>query len=573
MQKLKYGINEIEKILQDITTSTLEKKTKDGKIYSSLAEEFLDWINEYTKYCIPEQVDNWKKIIRETIYSHYVSRQKNDACTRLINDSEDHIIYILYSFMYAGEIMRIYNETKSWDEVKKITDQITYEYEKTSDIIIQFFPYGAEYIDRFDWHRYNRNNELKQKYMEAKQAQEQRQNLNQRLVNTLSKRLTESSNIEEQIQTKEESVIKYYVLCNKLKNIIRTGWKNWKVKRERLESVAEHIYGVQMLAIAMKSEYKYDVDIQKVIMMLAVHELEEILIGDLTQFEITKEEKQKLGHEAIFKVLNGLLDKNEIISLILEFDERKTKEAIFAYQCDKLECDIQSKLYDEENCVDLNNQEGNKIYENPKVQELLKQEKSWSGMWIAFGQETYNYDENFTSVSNFAKNNNISKYLEQVKMVKTFDIEEWLTRIRLAKYKSLCTTKANEVDTTLIHEIEELLLESGYTKIQLQEEVKNYACNELQKINEVIQVKADEIMHDLLVALDNQEDNKTLNTNQYPEYYYRIQEIVAMDETIGSEILDQAIEKANIEYNVFHNIDQNGNDLGGYTYYFSKKEN
>ena len=45
-----------------------------------------------------------------------------------------------------------------------------------------------------------------------------------------------------------------------------------------------------------------------------------------------------------------------------------------------------------------------------------------------------------------------------------------------------------------------------------------------------------------------------------------------MNETIGSEILDQAIEKANIEYNVFHNIDQNGNDLGGYTYYFSKKK-
>ena len=87
--------------------------------------------------------------------------------------------------------------------------------------------------------------------------------------------------------TREENVLKYYVLCNKLKDVIRTGWKDWHVERTRVESVAEHIYGVQMLALAMHSEYKYDIDISKVIFMLAVHELEEIIIGDLTLFQIS----------------------------------------------------------------------------------------------------------------------------------------------------------------------------------------------------------------------------------------------------------------------------------------------
>ena len=211
---------------------------------------------------------------------------------------------------------------------------------------------------------------------------------------------------------KAESVVKYYALCNKLKDVVRTGWKDWKVERERIESVAEHIFGVQMLAIAMKSQYQYDVDISKVIMMLAVHELEEIYIGDLTQFQISKEEKEKIGHEAIEKVLSSLLDKEEIEGLILEFDERKTKEATFAYHCDKLECDLQSKLYDEENCVNLNSQDGNTTYDNPTVQKLLEKEKSFSGMWLAFGQSKYNYDENFTSVSNYAKNNNIKQLIK-----------------------------------------------------------------------------------------------------------------------------------------------------------------
>ena len=211
--------------------------------------------------------------------------------------------------------------------------------------------------------------------------------------------------------TKEENVIKYYVLCNRLKDVIRTGWQDWNVKRERIESVAEHIFGVQMLAIAMKSEYKYDIDLMKVIYMLAIHELEEIYIGDLTQFQISKEEKEKLGHEAVENVLAKLLDKEQIANLIFEFDERKTKEADFAYHCDKLECDLQCKLYDEEGCVDLEKQDGNKTFKDAKVQELLRQEKNWSGMWLAFGQDKYHYDENFTAVSQYAKNNNIKKLL------------------------------------------------------------------------------------------------------------------------------------------------------------------
>lgn len=208
--------------------------------------------------------------------------------------------------------------------------------------------------------------------------------------------------------SKEQNVITYYVICNRLKNVIRTGWKNWNVQRERIESVAEHIFGVQMLAIAMKSEYQYDVDIKKVIFMLAVHELGETVIGDLTQFQISKDEKEKLEHEAVNKILSGLLDGNQIEQLFLEFDAHNTKESIFAYQCDKLECDLQSKLYDEDGCVDLNKQDGNDTLKNSRVQELLKNGASWSTMWLRFGQQVYPYDDNFRAVSDYVINNDIS---------------------------------------------------------------------------------------------------------------------------------------------------------------------
>ena len=177
------------------------------------------------------------------------------------------------------------------------------------------------------------------------------------------------------------------------------------MKRDRVESVAEHIYGVQMLALAMKSEYEYDIDIMKVIYMLAIHELGETIIGDLTHFQISKEEKEKIEHKAVHDISSKLIDGEKIERLFLEFDEHKTKESIFAYQCDKLECDLQCKLYDEEHCVDLNNQENNNTYKVDEVQELL--DDSWSNMWIKYGQKKYKYDNNFLSVSNYALNNSI----------------------------------------------------------------------------------------------------------------------------------------------------------------------
>lgn len=206
---------------------------------------------------------------------------------------------------------------------------------------------------------------------------------------------------------REEKVINYYYLCNKLKNTIRTGWKKWNVQRDRIESVAEHIFGTQMLAIAMKSEYQYDVDIMKVIYMLAIHELGEIIINDLTPFDISIEKKEEIEHKAVHDILKELIDGEEIEKLFLEFDAHQTKESLFAFQCDKLECDLQCKLYDQENCVDLKKQDNNEIMDDELVKEMVSKGDSWSTMWLEYGQIKYPYDKNFKAVSNYAKNNKI----------------------------------------------------------------------------------------------------------------------------------------------------------------------
>ena len=205
-----------------------------------------------------------------------------------------------------------------------------------------------------------------------------------------------------------ENVLKFYVLCNKLKDVVRTGWKVWEVEKERVESGAEHIYGVQMLAIAMYKEFNYDLDLEKVLYMLAVHELEEIVIGDLTRFDISSSEKRKRGKKAVSEILSNLVNSSDIENLIEEFECRETKEALFAYHCDKMECDIQAKLYDEKNCVDYEKQLNNPILGDERLLKIFTLEKSWSGAWLESDRSLYK-DNNFIELLEYLKENSILK--------------------------------------------------------------------------------------------------------------------------------------------------------------------
>jgi len=96
------------------------------------------------------------------------------------------------------------------------------------------------------------------------------------------------------------------MLTNNLKEEIRQGWVYWNIDKHRLESIAEHAYGVSMLAIAIDSEYDFDINIERVIKMLVLHELEEIIIGDMTPIDdVCDQEKLEKGRLAVSKILGG----------------------------------------------------------------------------------------------------------------------------------------------------------------------------------------------------------------------------------------------------------------------------
>ena len=210
------------------------------------------------------------------------------------------------------------------------------------------------------------------------------------------------------MEEKLRNSMRFYLLATQLKYKIRSGWDktHWNVSKERIESIAEHVYGTCILALSIDSEFKTNLDINKVIKMLVLHELGEVIIGDITPFDnITPEEKMKKEHETMREVIGDLVNQEEFLSLLFEFDEKKTKEAIFAHHCDKLEADIQAKVYQDMGCQhSLDEQEDNVVFKSNKVQQMVKDGAQTAfDIWYEWDKSLYYDDEDFARLLDYVK--------------------------------------------------------------------------------------------------------------------------------------------------------------------------
>lgn len=148
---------------------------------------------------------------------------------------------------------------------------------------------------------------------------------------------------------------KFYYKAIKLKEVLRSGPLMWKVNKDRIESIAEHTFGCMILAISLYSQLKLEIDLGRVLEMLAIHELEEIVIGDITPLDkIKKEDLIVKARESVEELVKDLENKEELMKLTDEFNSSKTKEAKFAKAVDKLECVLEFKKYQDNGQVSIN---------------------------------------------------------------------------------------------------------------------------------------------------------------------------------------------------------------------------
>ena len=171
----------------------------------------------------------------------------------------------------------------------------------------------------------------------------------------------------------EQKILDLYFVTNKLKNVLRQGWVNWQVDGVRVESIAEHIYGTLMLAVSICANSNQDVDLYKVALMLALHEVEEIIIGDIAFFDTERAKtKKEDGKYAVNKIFENCVNRQEFLDIIEEFETCETKEARFAKACDKFEADLQAYLYRDNFNYDKVNPD---FYKDERIKDFIKRGK------------------------------------------------------------------------------------------------------------------------------------------------------------------------------------------------------
>ncbi|WP_027375588.1 MULTISPECIES: HD domain-containing protein [Chryseobacterium] len=144
-----------------------------------------------------------------------------------------------------------------------------------------------------------------------------------------------------------KSIYEVIKLSENLKKELRHSW----LSDNRRESVAEHTWRVSFMAILLEPLIKeefHGIDYNKVIRMIIVHDIVEAISGDVFLTEQIKDPSIKLikkqkEKEAIKFITDKLKSSNgeEILELFLEFEDKKSIEAIIANSMDKLEAQIQ----------------------------------------------------------------------------------------------------------------------------------------------------------------------------------------------------------------------------------------
>ncbi|MEM0074986.1 MAG: HD domain-containing protein [Conexivisphaerales archaeon] len=154
------------------------------------------------------------------------------------------------------------------------------------------------------------------------------------------------------MKDKSSSILDVLLKAERLKKVRRKGWIT-KAKIRNAESVAEHSYCVALAAMLVADIYS--IDFANMLRTAIIHDLCEVMTGDIQPDEMSRKEKHLLEMEALKKILDALPEdvKGLYLRLFREFNSRSTPVAKLVSEIDKLEMAIQASIYEKEKGLNL----------------------------------------------------------------------------------------------------------------------------------------------------------------------------------------------------------------------------
>jgi len=135
----------------------------------------------------------------------------------------------------------------------------------------------------------------------------------------------------------------FIVEIDKIKQIMR---KSKLFDNSRFENDAEHSWTICVMAVLLREYADFEFDIQKVLIMLMIHDIVEIDAGDAFLYSAERQNAHNEEDKAAQRIF-GLLDDDQkkfFLDIWNEFEEGKTNEAKFAGIFDRLEPLLQNYL-------------------------------------------------------------------------------------------------------------------------------------------------------------------------------------------------------------------------------------
>lgn len=130
----------------------------------------------------------------------------------------------------------------------------------------------------------------------------------------------------------------------RLKDTARSGWAVAGV--ESAESVAEHTYGVALLALCLASSIDPCLDVAKCLRLALTHDLAEVIVGDITPYDGVEADEKRRREEEAMRQIAGLAGDDSLLALWREYDAAESAEARFVKELDKLETVLQAAEYE-----------------------------------------------------------------------------------------------------------------------------------------------------------------------------------------------------------------------------------
>lgn len=128
----------------------------------------------------------------------------------------------------------------------------------------------------------------------------------------------------------------FIVETDKLKGVLR---RTRPIGLDRMENSAEHSWQIILMALTLAEHSNAEVDLLRVVKMLAIHDCVEIDVGDTFHYAKSADADLYDKELAAARRVFGMLPEdqaNEFLSLWEEFEAKETPEAKFATAVDRV---------------------------------------------------------------------------------------------------------------------------------------------------------------------------------------------------------------------------------------------